>query len=207
MTIIIPVILTIWDLKRYPDTGLGRDITQRNGRQFECQSYESNSTKNFPNVCRNDHFSQSEPDWTFADNRIQILVSININAVREEATICQRKKKLGQMIQGNGPQDSHTAALARIKAQKGGKAGLSMEVLMRLSHSKRLSNASTLIHALKAETGSTDLDSQNIFAIETLLECSLRLVTVEASHILSVLSTTLFKSTHATTLACLAALT
>ena len=56
-----------------------------------------------------------------------------------------------------------------------------MEMLMWLSHSERALNANELCHALGVEIGSTDLDSQNIPAIETLLGCSLGLVTVEAS--------------------------
>jgi len=82
---------------------------------------------------------------------IFLPVSININTVLEEDTIRQRKKRLDQIIQGNSPQYPHTAALVRVKAQKGGKSGFIMEALMRLSHSKRLLNASVLIHALGAD--------------------------------------------------------
>ena len=56
-----------------------------------------------------------------------------------------------------------------------------MEMLMWLSHSERALNTNELCHALGVEIGSTDLNSQNIPAIETLLGCSLGLVTVEAS--------------------------
>ena len=110
-----------------------------------------------------------------------ILVSLNIDAVLEEVTISQRKKKLDQMIQGRGLRDAYSASLARIKAQKGSKSRLGMEALMWLSHSERPLNANELCHALGVEIGSTNLDSQNIPAIETLLGCSLGLVTLEAS--------------------------
>jgi len=110
-----------------------------------------------------------------------LLVSLNIDAVLEEVTISQRKKKLEQMIKGGGLRDAYSATLERIKAQKGSKARLGIEVLMWLSHSERPLNANELCHALGVEIGSTDLDYQNIPAIETLLGCSLGLVIVEAS--------------------------
>ena len=118
--------------------------------------------------------------WLTIEYRF-LLVSLNIDAVLEEVTISQRKKKLDQMIQGRGLRDAYSATLARIKAQKGSKARLGIEVLMWLSHSERPLNANELCHALGVEVGSTNLDSQNIPAIETLLGCSFGLVTVEAS--------------------------
>lgn len=110
-----------------------------------------------------------------------ILVPHNISAVIEEVTIQQRKKKHDQMIQRNGLRDAYSATLARIKAQGGSHWRLSMEMLMWLSHSERLLNADELCQARGVEIGSTDLNSQNIPTIETLLRCSLELVTVEAS--------------------------
>ena len=56
-----------------------------------------------------------------------------------------------------------------------------MEMLMWLSHSERPLNADELCHALGVEIGPTDLNSQNIPTIETLLGCSLGHVIVEAS--------------------------
>ena len=85
------------------------------------------------------------------------------------------------MIQGNGLQGAYSSTLARIKAQKGSKSKLGMQALMWLSHSERSLNVSELCHALGVEIGTTDLNSRNIPAIETLLGCSLGLVTVEAS--------------------------
>ena len=52
---------------------------------------------------------------------------------------------------------------------------------MWLSHSERPLDADELCHAMGVEIGTTDLNSQNIPTIETLLGCSLGLVTVEAS--------------------------
>ena len=96
------------------------------------------------------------------------------------------------MIKGNGLRDAYSGTLARIKEQKGSRSRLGMEVLMWLSHSEGYLNASELCHALGVEIGSTDLNSQNIPTIETLLGCSLGLVTVEAySHTLRLVHYTL----------------
>ena len=110
-----------------------------------------------------------------------LLVSLNIDAVLEEVTISQRKKRLEQMIQGNGLRDAYSATMARIKAQKGSKSRLAMDALMWLSHSERPLNVNELCHALGVEIGSGDLDFENIPAIEIVLGCSLGLLTVEAS--------------------------
>ena len=88
-----------------------------------------------------------------------LLVSLNIDAVLEEVTISQRRKKFDQMIKGNGLRDAYSATLARIEAQKGSKARLAMDALMWLSHSGRPLNADELCHALGVEIGSRDLDS------------------------------------------------
>ena len=88
---------------------------------------------------------------------------------------------LNKMIKGNGLRDVYSATLERIKAQEGGMSRLGMEALMWLSHSKRPLSANELCHALGVELESIDPDPQNIPAIETLLGCSLGLVTLEAS--------------------------
>ena len=84
------------------------------------------------------------------------------------------------MIQRDGLRDVYSATLARIKAHKESKSKLGMEVLMWLSHSEQPLNAQELCYALGVEVGSTDLDSQNVPAVETALGCSLGLVTAEA---------------------------
>jgi len=110
-----------------------------------------------------------------------LLVSLNIEAVLEEVTIHQRRKKLDEMIQGGGLRSAYSATLARIKEQKGSRSRLGMEALMWLSHSERPLKANELCDALGVEIGSPDLNSENIPTIETLLGCSLGLVIVEAS--------------------------
>jgi len=68
-----------------------------------------------------------------------------------------------------------------MKAQKGSRSRLGMEAPMWLSHSEEPLHANELCDALGVEIGSTDRNSHNIPAIETLLGCTLGLVTVEAS--------------------------
>ena len=119
--------------------------------------------------------------WLITEYRFLLLLSLNIDAVLEEVTIHQRKKKLDEMIQGNGLRSAYSATLARIKDQKGSRSRLGMEALMWLSHSEGSLEVDELCDALGVEIGSTDLNSQNIPTIETLLGCSQGLVIVEAS--------------------------
>ena len=54
-----------------------------------------------------------------------------------------------------------------------------MAALMWISHSGRLLQLDELLHALAVEIGSTDLNSENIPLVETLLSCCLGLVVVD----------------------------
>jgi len=114
------------------------------------------------------------------ENRF-LLVSLNIDAVLEEPTIYKRKKKLGEMTQGNGLRDAYSATLDRIRAQKGSKPSLGMDMLMWLSHSERPLTTDELCDALGVGIGSVNRNSEDIPTIETILGCSLGLVVVEAS--------------------------
>ena len=96
-------------------------------------------------------------------------------------TIRQRRKKLEEMTQGNGLSDAYTATLTRLKAQKGNKSILGLKVLMWVLYSERPLKTEELRHALGVELESTDLDHENIPALQTLLASSLGLVMVEAS--------------------------
>ena len=113
------------------------------------------------------------------------------------------------MLQGNGLSDAYTATLARLQEQRGNKSILGMKVLMWVLYSERPLMAEELCHALGVELGSTDLDLENVPALQTLLASSLGLVTVEGSsstirlvhftlqeHLLS--DSTLFHSPHST---------
>ena len=96
-------------------------------------------------------------------------------------TIRQRRKKLEEMTLGDGLNDAYTATLSRLKAQKGYKSVLGMNVLMWVLYSERPLRSEELCHALGVEIGSSDLDQENVLALRTLLSSCLGLVTVEAS--------------------------
>ena len=110
-----------------------------------------------------------------------LLVSLNIDAILEEVTIYKRRKKLEEMTKGKGLGDAYTATLTRIKSQNGSKSRLGMETLMWMSHSERPLNSVELCQALGVERGKPDQNARNIPAIETVLRCSLGLITIEAS--------------------------
>ena len=104
-----------------------------------------------------------------------------MDAILGEVTLYQRRKKLDEMTKGESLGDAYSVTLSRVKAQQGSKSKLGMEVLMWVSHSERPLHVDELCHALGVEEGSLDLNVRNIPAIETLLACSLGLVTVEKS--------------------------
>ena len=138
-----------------------------------------------------------------------LLVALHIDAVLGEVTIHQRRKKLKEMVQGNGLGDAYTATLARMKAQKGNKSVLGLKVLMWVLYSERPLRPQELCHALGVEIGSSDLEQENIPALRTLTASCFGLVTIEASsstvrlvhftlqeHLLS--NPTLFYNPHST---------
>ena len=110
-----------------------------------------------------------------------LLVSLNIDAILGEVTIRQRRKKLEEMMRGNGLSDAYIATLTRLKAQKGNKPGLGLKVLMWVLYSERPLRAEELCHALGVEVGSSDLDLECVPSLRTLLSSCLGLVTIEVS--------------------------
>jgi len=110
-----------------------------------------------------------------------LLVSLGIDALLGEITVYQRRKKLERMTKGDGLGDAYAATLSRIKAQHRSRSLLGVQVLMWVSHSERPLRVDELCHALGVEGGSTDLNTQNIPALEALLACCLGLITVEKS--------------------------
>ena len=110
-----------------------------------------------------------------------LLVSLNIDAILGEITLHQRRKKLDEMTKWKSLGDAYAATLSRIKAQERSRSKLGMEVLMWVSHAERPLHVEELRHALGVERGSIDLNIRNIPATETILACSLGLVTVEKS--------------------------
>jgi len=93
----------------------------------------------------------------------------------------QGRNKLDKMTRGEGLGDAYAATLSRMKTQQGSRSKLGMQVLMWVSHMERPLHVDELCCALGVEIESTDLNIQNIPAIETLLACSLGLVMVEKS--------------------------
>jgi len=85
------------------------------------------------------------------------------------------------MKRGDGLGDAYTATLQRLGAQAGSKSILGLKVLMWASCSQRPLQVEELRHALGVEMGSTDLDPEDVPALQTLLASCLGLVTVEAS--------------------------
>jgi len=108
-----------------------------------------------------------------------LLVSLNIDSILGEVTIYKRRKKLEEMTTGKGLGHAYTATLTRIRSQGGSKTRLGMEALMWISHSKRPLKALELCQALGVDRGDTDQNSGNMPTIETVLSCSMGLVTVE----------------------------
>ena len=95
-------------------------------------------------------------------------------------SLTRRRKKLDDVTKGDGLGGAYTATLSRIKAQPGNRSKLGMVVLMWISHTEPPLHVNEFCHALGVG-GPTNLDIRNIPAIETLLACSLGLVTVEKS--------------------------
>ena len=112
-----------------------------------------------------------------------LLVSLHIDEILAEITPHQRRMKLSEMTTGKGKGlgDAYAATISRMKAQQRSSAKPGMEVLMWISHAERPLHVDELCHALGVEEGSLDLNTQNIPAVETLLTCTLGLVTVEKS--------------------------
>ena len=104
-----------------------------------------------------------------------------MDAILGQITPHQRRKKLDEMTKGERLGDAYAATISRIKALQGSRSKLGMDVLMWASHAERPLHVDELCHALGVEEGSREWNTQNIPAIETLLECSLGLVTVEKS--------------------------
>ena len=73
----------------------------------------------------------------------------------------------------------YAQTLQRIREQKGDRSRLGMEVLMWVSHARRPLSIGELCLALAVETGSTNLDPENVCPQATILASSLGLVAVD----------------------------
>ena len=108
-----------------------------------------------------------------------LLVSLNIDAILQEPTIHRRRQKLSAMTDGLGLGDAYDATLGRIKGQGGEKARLGMAALMWISHSERPLRSDELCHALAIEIGLSNLNSDNVPSIGTVLACCQGLAAVD----------------------------
>ena len=103
-----------------------------------------------------------------------------MDAILGEIPLTWRRKKLDEKTNGDGLGGAYTETISWIQAQPESRSRLRMDILMWVSHAGRPLYVDELCHAFGVE-GSSDLDIENIPAIETLLACSLGLVVVEDS--------------------------
>jgi len=108
-----------------------------------------------------------------------LLVSLNIKAILQETTLSRRREKLAIMKDSLSLGDAYDATMGRIKAQGGDRARLGMNALMWISHSERPLSVDEICHALAVETGSTDINPNNVPSIRTVLSCCQGLATVD----------------------------
>ena len=102
-----------------------------------------------------------------------------MDAILGQTTDYGRRQRVRAITQGLDLKGVYGATLERIKGQGGEKTKLGMTALMWISHSERLLQLDELLHALAVEIGSTDLNTENIPSVETLLSCCLGLVVVD----------------------------
>src|SRR5437868_4126944 len=129
---------------------------------------------------------QNPPHWSshfkFTTDRYIsrfLLASLNVDAILQETTIHRRRQRLSRMTDGLGLGDAYGATLSRIKGQGGEKSRLGLAALMWVSHSERPLKADELRHALAVEIGSSNLDTDNVPSIGTLLACSQGLIVID----------------------------
>ena len=119
--------------------------------------------------------------FRFANRYISrfLLVSLNVDAILQEATARHRRQKLNAITGGLGLEGAYGETLSRIKRQGGGRARFGMAALMWISHSERPLKVVELCHALAVEVGSPNLHPDDIPSIRTLLTCCQGLITVD----------------------------
>jgi len=110
-----------------------------------------------------------------------LLVSLNIEAILQEATLHRRRERLSAMTNGLGLGDAYDETIGRIMAQKGNRAALGIATLMWISHSERPLEVNEICHALAVEIGSSDLNANNVPSIQTVLACCQGLIAIDKS--------------------------
>ena len=108
-----------------------------------------------------------------------LLISLTMDAVLGETTAYGRRQKLKAITHGLDLKGVYGVTLERIKEQGGEKSRIGMRTLMWISQSERQLQLDELFHALAVDIGSTDLNTERIPSVETLLNCCLGLVTVD----------------------------
>ena len=108
-----------------------------------------------------------------------LLVSLNIKAILQATTLHRRREELGAATNGLGLAGAYDATIGRVKAQEGDRTRLGMAALMLISHSERLLNVGEICHALAVEIGSTDINTNNVPSIRTVLSCCQGLAVVD----------------------------
>jgi len=102
-----------------------------------------------------------------------------MDAILDDATIHQRRQTLLKMTDGFGLDDAYSTTLDRIREQRGNRVRLGMEALMWISCSERPLKVAELCDALAVEVGTVDLNAHHAPSIQTLLSCTLGLITID----------------------------
>ena len=105
-------------------------------------------------------------------------VSLTMDAILGQPRDYGMRRKLRAMTEGLDLKDFYRATIERIKKKGEEKARLGMAALMWISHSERLLQLDELLHAMVVEIGSTDLNTENIPSVGTLLSCCLGFLVV-----------------------------
>ena len=108
-----------------------------------------------------------------------LLVSLIMDAILADPTIHQRRKTLLRMTNGVGLGDAYGTTLNRIRKQIGNRMKLGVEALMWILCSERLLKVEELCNALGVEAGTTDFNPDNVPSIQTLVSCTLGLITID----------------------------
>jgi len=110
-----------------------------------------------------------------------LLVSLSIETILAETTICRRKEKLKQISKGQDVGDVYTATFERIKGQENARSRLGMNAIMWIAYSERPLQPDELCQPLGVEVGSKDLKKDSAPTMQTIMNCALGLVTVDSS--------------------------
>ena len=108
-----------------------------------------------------------------------LLVRIGMDAILAGTTIHQKRQALDRMANGLGLQDAYNTTLDRIRQQDGGRSKLGVDALMWISHCERPLRSEELCHALGVELEAEDFTVDNVPLIQTVLGCTLGLVTID----------------------------